>query len=222
MRTVAEAARDQRDLGAACADEAADQVAGGAAGGAVVQADVGRARRVRQVGDQRDHRYPALGQRRDRLAHRRMLERHHRDAVATLAVAQQRGGELMRVEALDEFGAATHVERRPVLLRIADHVAQHADEAVGARGQHHDQAQRLRRERGIERRFGQVVEFAGGLQHALDRGVAHAGPPVQDAVDRRGGHACSARDVDHSRTARVLRQYLRVNPHKSKTIIHLI
>jgi hypothetical protein len=106
VRLVAQAARDERDLRRARADEAADEVARGAPGRAVVQPHECRALGVRQVGDQRDHRQPARRERGHRLAHRGMLQRHHRDAVAALAVLAQRVGQFVRVEALDEHRAA--------------------------------------------------------------------------------------------------------------------
>jgi hypothetical protein len=93
VRPVAQRAGDHRHLGRAAArqraHEARDQVGGGAAGGAVVQADIGAAGRVRQVRDQRDVGTPRRRQFGHRLAHQRMLQRHEGDAVALLAVPQQ-------------------------------------------------------------------------------------------------------------------------------------
>ena len=103
---VAEAARDHRDLAGARADEAADQIAGGASGRAVVESDVGDAARIGEVRDQRDGRHAALGQHVDRFAHRRMLERHERDAVDLASVAQQPSREEFGIEALDLVDAA--------------------------------------------------------------------------------------------------------------------
>lgn len=128
-----------------------------------------------------------------------MLQRDHRDAVAALTMFAQGVRQLVRIEALDEHRAALHVERRPVLLRVTDHVAQHADEAVGARGQHEHEPQRRWRERRIEFGPRQVVELARGFEHALHRGIAHAGQAVEHAVDGGGGHLRCTRDVHHAR-----------------------
>ena len=76
-----------------------------------------------------------------------------------------------------------------LVLRVADHVAQHADEAVGAGRQQEGEPQRLRRSAGMQVVARQVAELGRGLEHALHRDRAHAGPPVEHAVDRRGRYA---------------------------------
>ena len=144
---VTQRAHDHRHTGLATvgqrAHEAGDQVRSGAARGPVVQSHIGNAARVGQVGNQRDGGHTLLCQLGHRLTHHGVLQRHKCNAVAAFAVVQQRLGQRLGVEAFDVGGLATHVERGPMVLRVANHVAQHMQKAVAALGDQNHQAQRL-------------------------------------------------------------------------------
>ena len=114
---------------------------------------------------------------------------------------QQRFGQRVGVKALDVRRLAAHVERRPVVLRVADHVAQHLQKAVAALGDQHHQAQGLRLQRCVQLGLRQVAQGGCGLQHPLRGGVAHARPLVQHPIDRGRGDAGQLGDVGDARAA---------------------
>ena len=63
-----------------------------------------------QVGDQRNHRNPLVGQRRHRFANAGVLQGHEGDAIGATAVIEQALGQHVWIEAFDEITAAAHVE----------------------------------------------------------------------------------------------------------------
>jgi len=199
MRPVVARTRDQRHMRRPRTDEAGNQIAGGPASGAVVQAHVGRARAIGQVGYQSHRRHALLRQRVDGLAHRRMLQRHERDAVRALAVLGQRLRKRVGIEALDVLHLAPGIERRKVLLGIADRIAQHAQVAVAAARQQKYQPQRLGRGGGSNLLFRQIVQLDGRFEDLLRRAGAHARPAVQDPVGRGGRHASTFRHIGQAR-----------------------
>jgi hypothetical protein len=86
-----------------------------------------------------------------------------------------------------------------VLLRIADQVAQHAQEAVAALGDQEGQPQRLGRQRGAGLRLRHVADVGRGAHHALRGGGPHAAAAMQHAVDRGQGDLGPFRDGFHAR-----------------------
>ena len=205
MGAIAQAAGDHRHLGPARPDESGDELAGGAPGGAVVEADIGGAGRVGDVGDQRDAGDAALGERIDRLAHGRMLQRHEGDAVDLAADAPELMGEQLRLEALDMLDPCAHVEGSELVLRSRDQPAEQAEEAVVPGRQQEAEPQgpeRARRQRPLH----DIAELARRLQHALDGRRPHAGALVEHPVDRRGRDARQACDVLDPRHLAAARQ----------------
>ncbi|MNT63208.1 hypothetical protein D3C72_2010040 [compost metagenome] len=126
MRTIVPGPRDQRHVRRARSDEARNQVARGTARGAVVQAHIRRAGAVRNIRNQRHGRHALLRQRVDCFAHHRVLQRHERDPVGPLAMLGQRLRQRIGIEAFHVFDLALRVQRREVLVRVADGIAQHA------------------------------------------------------------------------------------------------
>ncbi|MNC55551.1 hypothetical protein D3C75_1050870 [compost metagenome] len=84
---------------------------------------------------------------------------------------------------------ALGIERREVLVREADRVAQHAQVAVAAARQQEHQPHGLGRGGRVRLFVRQVVQIDCGLEDLLRRGRAHAGPAVQHAIGRGGRHA---------------------------------
>ncbi|MNX53563.1 hypothetical protein D3C86_842630 [compost metagenome] len=126
VRAVMPGPGDQRHVRRARTDETRDQVARGTARGAVVQAHVRRARAVGDIRNQRHRRHALLRQGVDGLAHHRVLQRHERDPVGPLAMLGQRLRQRIGIEAFHVFDLALRVQRREVLVRVADGIAQHA------------------------------------------------------------------------------------------------
>jgi hypothetical protein len=214
---IGAAAGDQRDLAGARADEAADQQAGGAAGRAVVEADIGGALRLREVGDQGQHRH-LPGDRGHRLAHQRMFERHEGDAVGALAVMAQRAGERLRVEAFDEVRAAGRIERREGRILGRNVVAEHAQVAVGAARQDEGEPHRRRPQRLVERLARQVLERGRRLDHALRGRGAHPGAAVEHPVHGRGRDPGALGDVPRPRSLfRIRNDFCFVKTHQNSS-----
>ena len=112
VAAVAERSRDHGHRSHTPAEEASEQRAGRAPRGAIVDAHVRHAAGVREVGDQRDHVHSALGERIHGFTDDRMLEGHECHALRTPAMAQEGRGDSRGIEAIDEVGAAAHVEWR--------------------------------------------------------------------------------------------------------------
>ena len=90
VAAVGERAGEERDLGRARPEQAAEDVAGEAAGLAVVDADIGGARHVEDVGREGDDRGAVVGEGAHRLADRGVVEGDQADAVGF--AVQARGG----------------------------------------------------------------------------------------------------------------------------------
>jgi hypothetical protein len=86
MAAIGARAREEHSLaGRLGAHEPSDEIARQTARGAIVDADIGDARNVQDVGCDGDHLDSAGGQRADRFAHDRMVERDDADALRLAA-----------------------------------------------------------------------------------------------------------------------------------------
>lgn len=149
-----------------------------------------------------------------------MLERHEHDAIGALTVLQQPRGQLLGIEAFHVMHSALHVLRGPLVVREFDVVAEHAQIAVGARGQQKGDVHRLRGG-GFVGGFGRIeriAELRRRLRHARGRVRSHAGSAVQYAIDGRAGDAGRLRDVGHARAGRKERAH---NIQESLSLITL-
>ncbi len=108
VAAVAERAREQRHLAHGAGDEASEQVAGEAAGIAVVDADIGDARRLRDVGHQGEDGRAGGRDLEDRLAHQGMVDGDDPDAASGPRMLAQAGGQRLGAEAVDAMDANVH------------------------------------------------------------------------------------------------------------------
>ena len=182
-------AGDQADLAGPAGDEAAEKARRGPARRGVVDADIVGAAGAGHVGDQRHHRHAGGDQFVDRLAHRGMVERHHRDAVDLALQPVERRGEHVAVEDVDMGHADPHALVGDVLGRHPHPLRQRLHEGVAAGREEELEAMLAPAGKARGEPVGAVLELGDGLLDALGRLGMHARPPVEDAVDGREAHA---------------------------------
>ena len=136
MGAIAQAAGDYGHPGRPRADEARNQVGCRATGRAVVQANIGGATGIGNIGNQRDDMFALINQFFNGIAHQRVLDGHTDNAVSAFGLLFQACGKQFRIKAFHVFDFAFDVVRRPAVLRVGDGVTQHVDKTVSAFGKH--------------------------------------------------------------------------------------
>ena len=155
----------------------------------------------RDPGDQGHDISAGIDQRVDGVAHHRVIERHHSNAVITTAQAEQEIGQLIGIEHVDT-------------VKIAEDtlVLQPGDRAVRLFGELRHEGVAAGRQHESKIILDAAGEADGGgvrsvtqlhqrLLDSLDGPIADAGAPVEHPVDRGEAHLRVIGDVDQSGAA---------------------
>jgi len=143
----------------------------------VVDADIGEARDVLDIGCQRHHMGAKGGKGADRLAHQRVILGDDADTPGLTAQGQQAGGKGLGIEPLDPFDGDGQIGAGGgVRLDLA---VQAVHEGIGAGGQQKGQGDL------VGHRVGDVAKTPGGFQHDVLGPSPHAIAAIQHAVHRR-------------------------------------